>query len=684
MKEKRKMENRAGLADRARFEAFSRQWLEPALKEAERRCSREDVRPLLAAAVLTELRKKYAYVTPPANMDYDIREKTNAVFRLTGQNPLLLKYYLESHAFPDAPAAEKPAPEPAAEKPAPEPAAPEEEPVPVAPEEAPAPTAPKEEPAPTAPKEEPAPAGRTGKSKAKWILSIILILAAAIGLWFGWRNYMDRIRTTHPDLSVNSRDIIRYDASEELEKATERYEDEQFLEKAENLESYAASQHKVALVFAGLTTPVEMQKIVDLLQEYHMKAVFACDGVSASEIPDTVNEIRTAGNIIANYGLNKEKHWDQLDDETILGNVARTQAILKRVSGAYPDYVIGNATAADDRILHLTACADIDYYISPNRFINSSSFADFGEALGFVEGISGGSIICIKIDDYLDAIEYEDFEVDDRPDDDKQPSVNTGERVELSIIEQIALLLEALDITETAVVPIDALYTEPDPAIEKLFEDKESASDYEIAESAVQDPAFLENALFIGDSLTLALSYYPVVDPNAQFCAYKSITPMQFVNNLIVTDSDGNEVAVWDEVCGKHPDRIYMLLGTNALASGNNSTFLLYYEKLIDMLKEQFPDVPIYIEGMPPVTKSVSNTRVTLNNGRIRKVNAEIAKMASEKNCYYIDLYSTLADADKALPTEISQEDGIHMNQQGCQMWIDYLLNHRAKEDNEH
>lgn len=127
-----------------------------------------------------------------------------------------------------------------------------------------------------------------------------------------------------------------------------------------------------------------------------------------------------------------------------------------------------------------------------------------------------------------------------------------------------------------------------------------------------------------------------------------------------------------------------MLLGTNALASGNNSTFLLYYEKLIDMLKEQFPDVPIYIEGMPPVTKSVSNTRVTLNNGRIRKVNAEIAKMASEKNCYYIDLYSTLADADKALPTEISQEDGIHMNQQGCQMWIDYLLNHRAKEDNEH
>ena len=517
--------------------------------------------------------------------------------------------------------------------------------------------------------------------KAKWILIGVLILAVAVGLWFGWRSYMDRIKTKHPELSVNSREVIRYDASEEIEKAAERYRDEQFQKRSENLESYEASQHKVALVFAGLTTPVEMQKILDLLQKYDLKAVFACDGLSASEIPDTVNEIRSSGNIIANYGMNKETHWEQLDDEAILDNVARTQAVLKRVSGAYPNYVIGNATAVNDHILYLTACTDLDYYISPNRFINSSSFADFGEALGFVESISGGSIICVKIDGVLDEIEFEDFEVDKRPDNNKQPSVQTGERVALPITEGIELLFEALDTTETAVVPITELYTEPDPAIEKLFEDKESASDFEIAESAAQDPAFLENALFIGDSLTLALSYYPVVDPGAQFCAYKSITPMQFVNNLKVTDSDGNEAAVWDEICGKHPDRIYMLLGTNALASGNNASFLLYYEKLIEMLKEQFPDVPIYIEGIPPVTKSVSNTRVTLNNGRIRKVNVEIAKTASEKGCYYIDLYSALADSEKALPAEIAQEDGIHMNQQGCQMWIDYLLNHRAKKD---
>ena len=198
--------------------------------------------------------------------------------------------------------------------------------------------------------------------------------------------------------------------------------------------------------------------------------------------------------------MNQETHWEQLDDETLLDMLARGQAVLKRVSGAYPDYVIGNATAVNDRILHLTACAGIGHYISPNRFVNAASFANFGEALGFVESVSGGSIICFKLTDVLDEIEFEPYEVDLRPENNKQPSVEAVERVTLPVIEGIKLLFEALDTTETAVVSITDLYREPDPSLETLFELKESASAYETEESEVQDAAFLKNALFVGDS----------------------------------------------------------------------------------------------------------------------------------------------------------------------------------------
>ncbi|MCR4585324.1 MAG: polysaccharide deacetylase family protein [Lachnospiraceae bacterium] len=492
---------------------------------------------------------------------------------------------------------------------------------------------------------------------------------------------MDHIRAKYADISVSSRKSIVYDATQEIREAEANYTDEQFEKKTEKVEGYKASQHKISLIIAGLTTPAEMQKILDLLDEYSIKATFACEGISASEIPDTVREIKDRGNILANYGMSGEEHWEELDDASIIDTVARTQAIIKGITGEYPEYAIGNSTVVNDNILYLTACANIDHYISSTGFLNPSSFKDFGEALGFVEKTAGGSIICFKIDDNLDETEYEPFEVDERPADDKQASVKRDEQtVKMSAAESIELLLEALYTTETAVVPLDDLHNEPDPSIDKMFSDMETAADYEVERSEMQDPGFLGGALFIGDSLTLALSYYPVVDENAIFCAYKSITPTQFVNNLKVSDADGRETAVWDEVCSKNPEKIYILLGTNALASGSNKSFIVYYERLIDMLKEQFPDIPVYVEGLPPVTKEVSDTRITLNNGRIRKINVEIAKMATEKNCYYIDLYSALADSEKALPKAIAQDDGIHMNQEGCQMWIDHLLTHKAKE----
>ena len=219
------------------------------------------------------------------------------------------------------------------------------------------------------------------KVKVKKVLIALLLISAVIGLYCAWISYMEKIRNKYPDLSVNSRDSIVYDATEELGTANANYEDEHFNERAEKTEGYAASQHKVSLVFAGLTTPSEMNKILDLLDEYNVKATFACEGVAASEIPDTVNEIKKRGNIIANYGMKREEHWENLDDTELLDTLARTQAVLKLIGGEYPDYAIGNATELNDHILYLTACTGIGHYISATGFLNSSSFKDFGEAL---------------------------------------------------------------------------------------------------------------------------------------------------------------------------------------------------------------------------------------------------------------------------------------------------------------
>lgn len=95
------MSNMAGLADRARFEAFSRQWRDTALKEAEKWCGDKEARELLADAVLTDFRKKYAHSDPPEKLDFYIRAQVCLVYSVTGENPYKLVSYIAENSIPE-------------------------------------------------------------------------------------------------------------------------------------------------------------------------------------------------------------------------------------------------------------------------------------------------------------------------------------------------------------------------------------------------------------------------------------------------------------------------------------------------------------------------------------------------------------------------------------------------------
>ena len=94
------MSIQTGLKDRERFDAFSREWREDALKEAQKWCNDRRAQELLADAVLAEFQKKYADSTPPSTMDYQIRAQVCLVYSLTGDNVRKLKNYIAEHSLP--------------------------------------------------------------------------------------------------------------------------------------------------------------------------------------------------------------------------------------------------------------------------------------------------------------------------------------------------------------------------------------------------------------------------------------------------------------------------------------------------------------------------------------------------------------------------------------------------------
>ena len=445
------------------------------------------------------------------------------------------------------------------------------------------------------------------------------------------------------------------------------------------------SQRKVSIVILGLGYSAQMEQICTILKENDIPAMLIVDGMSAAEDSDTVKLFDREGFEIGNYTLQAERYMNEQSEEEIAVSYAHAQTILKAITGKEAKYCAANATEMDSHMLHAAYAAGLKTAVEPSSYITDISFPSFSAAMGYVSGLKSGEIIAIKVGDSLDEIEYEPFEQNMRPATDFDDTLDESEEdtdKNTDIVVTVQYLLEALETTETAVVPLERLNLDYDELVDQMFKEAEDTYQYELPEHETVDASWFSNSLFIGDSLTLAMSVYSVGFPETTaFCAYKSITPKQFVDNVIVSNEDGSRTAVFDEIYDHNPDNIFILLGTNVMTSGTDASLVAAYEMFVQKLQEQFPDADIYIQGLPPVTKTVSAERITLTINRIKKINVQLAQLANDRRCYYIDLYHATAGEDGYLSTYIAQEDGIHLNQLGCEKWFDYLKTHVVIEE---
>lgn len=195
------------------------------------------------------------------------------------------------------------------------------------------------------------------------------------------------------------------------------------------------------------------------------------------------------------------------------------------------------------------------------------------------------------------------------------------------------------------------------------------------------DISYFDTVTFIGDSLTEGMqSYETSVYGRSTILGIRSMGPDAVVNGSTVKNKvSGEELVVLDAVQASAPDAVYILLGTNSLVNAGEQkerSFLAYYDRMIDMLRERLlPGVRIYIQSIPPVDPSKTTK---LNNAQIERVNNELARIAVEKECYFLDLDEVFADENGNMRADFVQADGIHIKKPAYEVWIDYLARHVA------
>ena len=234
---------------------------------------------------------------------------------------------------------------------------------------------------------------------------------------------------------------------------------------------------------------------------------------------------------------------------------------------------------------------------------------------------------------------------------------------------------------EKPVIPTQTEETEDQQAEEKQT-DKASgpaagtpAADCDtlVPQSGAVDLDYFDDAVFIGDSRTEGL-YINTGLSNATFFAHQGLMVDEVYTKEVAT-VDGKKTTVMDALARTSFSKVYIMLGINETGWIYEDIFIEKYGDIIDGIRAINPDAVIYVQSILPVSQEVSETHSYIKNERTSTYNQLLQEMAEEKGVYFVNVAEAVTGGDGCLRPELTF-DGVHLNTQGCRIWLDYLRTH--------
>ena len=186
----------------------------------------------------------------------------------------------------------------------------------------------------------------------------------------------------------------------------------------------------------------------------------------------------------------------------------------------------------------------------------------------------------------------------------------------------------------------------------------------------ITDQRVFDGCAFVGNSMFEALHAYGVVTHGAFFT-----TVGLNINTVYTETSTHGSIPVIDELNSGNYLGVLLMFGQNELGWPDPSVFIRKYADLIRDVKSRQPNARIFITGMTPITKALSDRNENgITNENINYINSLLANLASQFGyCRYISVPDGMYDASGALPAAASG-DGLHLNMTYSRIWAEYLV----------
>ena len=287
----------------------------------------------------------------------------------------------------------------------------------------------------------------TKKNIIRLIFAVFLLLIIII-LFAVCRTQWQKVKDENTVLTENT-EKNDYSATEQIEAARQKIKTDP--QKATVITDINTVEKKVAICFEGVTDKLVLEQILDHLKTHDMTATFFIPAVEVSEDADTAHHIRNAGHDIESYTLYGTGHMEEMEQDELLQDFCRAQAVYETLLGERPSLLKCNATDYTDKVMEAADASGYASIVYPTHYLNYASLSGKEMAKDYVAGVGKGSIIAIKLSGYLDEIEYEEEKTaDTTPANDKQSGLTLQEpEEELTeterLLQVIDWLLTALD-----------------------------------------------------------------------------------------------------------------------------------------------------------------------------------------------------------------------------------------------
>ncbi len=188
------------------------------------------------------------------------------------------------------------------------------------------------------------------------------------------------------------------------------------------------------------------------------------------------------------------------------------------------------------------------------------------------------------------------------------------------------------------------------------------------------DASFFDDAVFVGDSVTLKLSYYAPSSGElgkAQFLVRGNYGVTNAVYDYLLMPYHGKEMNLQEAVAATGANKVFLMMGMNDIALYGIDKTMERWEILINRIREKSPGIQVYIQSMTPI---YTDGQVgSLTNENTDRYNERLQSFAQANGYKYIDVNKYMKDGTGGLAEDYCSDSYVHVTDAGAAAWIRVL-----------